>query len=115
KGQMARLDVGHFEVESRRLRAVLEEQTGVAEIEEREPGWIERRDERQPEHVTVERDRPVEVGCTLRDLVERADTEVVGHRGTICLPGAGPPGSVPSVTSTAVRAPYPTLRLERRL
>ena len=65
------------------MGAVLEQQPDVAEVEEREAGWVELRDERETEHVLVERDRPVEVRRTLADLVQAAETEWLGHRRTI--------------------------------
>ena len=77
------VDVLDREVEDRRVGAVLEQEAGVAEIEERKAGRVELRDERETEHVLVERHRAVEIGCPLADLVQAADPEWIGHRPTI--------------------------------
>ena len=48
----------------------LEEQTGCAEIEEREPGWVEASDELELQHVPVEVDSTVEVLDVLGHLAQ---------------------------------------------
>src|SRR5262245_19209366 len=85
------VDVGYTEVEDRRTRCLFEQQTRPAEVEEREAGRVEARHEPEPEDVAVERDRAVEVGGSLRDLVERLDRGV-GHRATIRLRRTRAPG-----------------------
>jgi hypothetical protein len=65
-----RRNVVDTEIEDRRWRAGLEEQAGWAEIEEREPGWVEASDELELEHVPVEVDSTVEVLDVLGHLAQ---------------------------------------------
>ena len=67
---VAGVDVGDLEVEDGGRGVGLEQQAGVAEVEEGQPGRIEPGHEPQPERVAVEGDGPVEVVGVLGDLVE---------------------------------------------
>jgi hypothetical protein len=62
---MTRIDVVGLDVEHDRRRTALEQETGVAEVEEDQARWVEARDETQPEHISVELDRSIEIDRSL--------------------------------------------------
>ena len=79
-----RVEVVDGVVEHRFAGAGLEHESGVAEVEEREPGRVEAGDERQADHVAVEGDRRVEVGGAQRHLVQPRPH--AHRRSSSCLP-----------------------------